>query len=137
MRLIGDVRKSGKRPPPKMRDKEFDFRPRDLRGGWFKNNIKNLNPTCLFSTSLFFQMVVPPLLFSDHSSTVTLSGSTDIKKSPPSVYIKAFNKHILSRMGINVQYNIVKEGFHPMSDGKCEIKVQPMKEKIKPINFTG
>ena len=42
-----------------------------------------------------------------------MQGVTDIKNSASSVFIKAFNKHILLKMGIDVEYNIIEEGYEP------------------------
>jgi len=56
-------------------------------------------------------MVTPSLLFADKFSTIEIIGGTDVKWSPPSFHLYAFCKHFLTKMGINVNYEVKEGGY--------------------------
>lgn len=40
-------------------------------------------------------------------------------------------------MGINIDYSIIKGGYLPKGHGIAKISVNPLEDKIKPLNLTG
>ncbi len=56
-----------------------------------------------------------------------------MNKSPPSESVKRALVPLLSLMGIDIKYEITKDGFYPRGGGKAEITIKCLKEPLKPV----
>ncbi|GAB4543101.1 MAG: RNA 3'-terminal phosphate cyclase [Thermodesulfovibrionia bacterium] len=102
---------------------ELTFIPKQLRSGDYIFDIKTAG-----STSLVFQTLLPPLLFADAQSTITIKGGTHVPFSPPHHYVSEVFIPMLKRMGINVEASIERYGFYPKGGGCVRFIVSPVKE---------
>ena len=116
----------------KKKDLELIFKPSlQAKGGRLEADLG------FGAINLAFQMIVPSLLFATEQKILTISGTTDLKWAPPSIHMKAFTTHLLPKMGIDIEYTVRKGGFSNQKQGVAQVKIKPMKERIKPIDLTG
>ncbi|MBI4848716.1 MAG: RNA 3'-phosphate cyclase [Nitrospirae bacterium] len=107
---------------------ELVFIPGKIKPGNYLFDIKTAG-----STSLVFQTILPPLLFAESPSTVTIKGGTHVPMSPPYHYIAEVFLAMLKRIGINVGPSINKYGFYPKGGGEVSFKIFPL-EKLKDLS---
>ncbi|MBI5057178.1 MAG: RNA 3'-phosphate cyclase [Nitrospirae bacterium] len=107
---------------------ELAFIPGKIKPGEYCFDIKTAG-----SSSLVFQTILPPLLFAEGPSTVTIKGGTHVPMSPPYHYIAEVFLAMLKRTGINVEPSINKYGFYPKGGGEVSFKISPV-ENIKGLN---
>ncbi len=75
------------------------------------------------STSLLLQAILPPLVFANKESRITLTGGTHVPFSPPYHYISGVFIPMLSRLGIKIQASILQYGFYPKGGGRISVEV--------------
>jgi RNA 3'-terminal phosphate cyclase (ATP) len=85
------------------------------------------------SISLVAQTLLPPLLFADSPSRITIKGGTHVPFSPTYHYISEVFIPMLHEIGIKVEPCLSKYGFYPKGGGETVFRVFPA-GKIKGIN---
>lgn len=87
------------------------------------------------STVLVCQTILPVLMLSDKSSTVTLEGGTHNGMSPSLSFLEQSFLPVLKSMGVNCKLSTSKLGFYPAGGGKWQIMIEPTK-KLVPVHLT-
>ena len=82
-------------------------------------------------------MIAPALLFGKAKAVVEVIGGTDVKWSLPSFAQFALCKHVLPKMGINIDYKVLKGGYYPRGNGQVKITTTPLSTPIQPITLKG
>jgi RNA 3'-terminal phosphate cyclase (ATP) len=99
---------------------ELVFEPARVKGGDYLFDIGTAG-----STSLLLQALLPPLIYTDTGSSITLKGGTHVPFSPPFHYIRDVFVPILGRTGIRLKARIESCGFYPRGGGRIDIDVYP------------
>lgn len=105
------------------------FKPVERRCGDFTFDIGTAG-----SVSLVIQAILPVLLFSDCSSRVTIKGGTNVPMSPPIDYMIHVFTYNLRHFGVNVDIKLHRRGHYPRGGGLVELRVNPVKQPLTPIN---
>ena len=101
---------------------ELEFEPGKIRSGNYFFDIKTAG-----SSSLVFQTLLPPLIFVDKPSSITIKGGTHVPFSPTYHYIAEIFFPVLNRIGIKVESSIKRYGFYPKGGGEVSFKIYPAK----------
>ena len=75
------------------------------------------------STSLVLQTVLPPLLFADGISQVTVHGGTHVAWSPPYHYLAEVFLPVAERMGIACTLTLERWGWYPHGGGTVHAEI--------------
>ncbi len=102
---------------------ELTFIPERMKAGDYYFDIKTAG-----SSSLVFQTLLPPLIFADGESRITISGGTHVPFSPPYHYISEVFIPMLRRLGIKIDASIEKYGFYPKGGGRVRFMIMPVRE---------
>ncbi|MBI4681781.1 MAG: RNA 3'-terminal phosphate cyclase [Nitrospirae bacterium] len=78
------------------------------------------------SCSLVFQTLLPPLIFSDGPSNITITGGTHVPFSPTYDYISDVFLPMLNRTGIKAASSIARYGFYPKGGGEVSFRIHPV-----------
>lgn len=105
------------------------FTPKNLHGVELHLDIGTAG-----STILVLQTILPALLLADEPSTVTLTGGTHVPLAPSFDYLQRVFLPILSRMGAQVNAELIQPGFISKVEGQMRVKVNPVK-KLKPLHI--
>jgi RNA 3'-terminal phosphate cyclase (ATP) len=117
--LISDAKAHG----AEVGSTEMTFEPGDPVPGDYYFDIGTAG-----STSLLLQAVLPPLVFAEAPSRVTLAGGTHVPFSPPYHFISEVFLPTLAGLGIEVAASIERYGFYPKGGGKISVAVQPCRK---------
>jgi len=77
------------------------------------------------SISLLFQSVMPLCYLADESFSVTVEGGTDVKWSPPTLYLEKVAVPVLQRFGVDIEVATGRHGFYPDGGGRARLDVAP------------
>lgn len=99
------------------------FRPRRLRTGQYSFAIGTAG-----SCTLVLQTLLPALLTLNSTSTVTVSGGTHNKGSPPFDFLQRAFLPLLARMGANVMIDLTRHGFYPRGGGEIRVSVESINQ---------
>ncbi|MDR4498161.1 MAG: RNA 3'-phosphate cyclase [Candidatus Scalindua sp.] len=105
------------------------FVPQKIKPGSYIFDIKTAG-----SISLVAQTLIPPLLFADKPSLLTIKGGTHVPFCPIYNYISEVFIPMLKRIGIRVKPSFSRYGFYPKGGGEAVFRILPA-EKIKSLNF--
>ncbi len=108
---------------------KIKFIPGDIQSGDFVFDIGTAG-----SISLVLQALLPVLAFSKKQMHITIKGGTAVPLSPPIVYLEKVLFPILSRMGFNIEMQIIRHGFYPKGGGIVNIITSPV-SYLKPITL--
>jgi RNA 3'-terminal phosphate cyclase (ATP) len=108
---------------------ELIFTPEKISPGTYLFDIKTAG-----SSSLVLQTLLPPLIFADKPSHVTLMGGTHVPFSPPFHYIADVYLPMLNRIGIKGESSIKKYGFYPRGGGEVGFRISPS-SKIRGLHL--
>ena len=106
-----------------LRSNELEFTPGEVKGGKYKFDIQSAG-----SATLIFQALLPVLLFAEKESEVEVRGGTANPLAPPALEIKEVFLYFLKKAGIEVEFEILEEGFYPKGGGRIKFKVNPVKK---------
>jgi len=101
----------------------LSFTPERIKAGDYLFDIKTAG-----SCSLVLQTILPPLIFADKPSFITIKGGTHVPFSPIYHYISEVFLPMLGRIGIKVESSINKYGFYPKGGGEIRLKTFPVRE---------
>ncbi|XP_060880160.1 RNA 3'-terminal phosphate cyclase [Metopolophium dirhodum] len=116
---------------------ELTFQPKTLKLGNFNLNV---NSQTAASIPLMIQSALPVAIFSNHNSSITMKGGTDVSFAPSMDYVKKVLFPIYKLFGVHCEALINKRGFYPKGRGEVVLTVNPVTEYLKPIeiiNFGG
>jgi RNA 3'-terminal phosphate cyclase (ATP) len=99
---------------------ELSFFPCEVKAGDYSFDVGTAG-----STLLVLQTLLPPLLFSETGSTVTLTGGTHVPFSPSYHYIAGVFLPALAKLGVTVHLSIESYGFYPRGGGKIRAEIRP------------
>lgn len=77
------------------------------------------------SISLLFQSVMPLSFLADEAFSVTVEGGTDVKWSPPTLYLEEVAIPVLERFGAEIDVATGRHGFYPDGGGRARLDVDP------------
>ncbi|WP_146535168.1 RNA 3'-terminal phosphate cyclase [Rubripirellula reticaptiva] len=100
--------------------RELTFTPGTVRGGEYRYQVGSAG-----SAVLVAQTVLPALMMSDASSTVTVGGGTHASWAPPFDFFERCFLPLVSQMGANVTASISAHGFYPAGGGEITVGVNP------------
>ena len=106
------------------------FKPQERLCGDFEFDIGTAG-----STTLVIQAILPVLLFSDCQSRVVIRGGTDVSKSPPVDYMRYVFAYNIKHFGVNIDISLKRRGHYPRGGGLVELRVTPMRDKLRPIDI--
>ena len=96
------------------------FEPGEPAGGDYRFEIGTAG-----ATPLVLQALLPPLLFADARSHVSLSGGTHVPISPTFHFVQKVFLAFLSEIGIEARASIRTYGFYPRGGGEIEADIMP------------
>mmetsp|Transcript_14001 Transcript_14001/g.16683 ORF Transcript_14001/g.16683 Transcript_14001/m.16683 type:complete len:460 (+) Transcript_14001:30-1409(+) len=77
------------------------------------------------AVTLILQAALPPLVFAAKRNTeIRLLGGTNVDFSPPIDHFELVILPLLKKMGIDIDYNLIKRGFVPKGGGEVSICAQ-------------
>jgi RNA 3'-phosphate cyclase len=106
-----------------------EFSPHEIKGGTFHFDILTAG-----STTLVLQACIPPSLFAEEKTELTITGGTDVKWSPPIDYFRFVFSPLLHKMGADVSIVTLKRGHYPKGGGEIKAVVKPT-DKLLPLNL--
>ncbi len=86
------------------------------------------------SITLLLQALLPPLIFGPKKIKLTIKGGTDVAWSCPADYYAHVLLPQLERFA-NIKFSIQKRGYYPKGGGVCEIKINPLFQKVETIDL--
>lgn len=118
--VIGDTLGSG----------ELFFTPKTIKAGDYEFHIGSAG-----STMLVFQTLLPALLLQNNSSTISIYGGTHNPLAPTADFITHAFIPTLNKMGIQIDFELLKAGFAPIGGGAVKVTIHPW-ENILPFSTT-
>jgi RNA 3'-terminal phosphate cyclase (ATP) len=111
--------------------REFVFRPGGLiAGGEYDWDIGTAGSTTLLALS-----ILPLAAFADRAFRATVTGGLFQDFAPSSYHVQHALLPLLGRMGLEVRIAMVRPGYLPAGQGRLEIRVQPVRETLRPIQL--
>lgn len=101
----------------------LDFKPGPVTPGDYRFAVGTAG-----SATLVLQTVLPALLTSSGSSTLTLEGGTHNPLAPPFDFLEKSFIPLIQRMGPSVELELKRPGFYPAGGGRFHARVQPAKQ---------
>lgn len=102
----------------------------EIRGGYYEWDIGTAG-----STTMLAMTILPVACFASKPLHVRISGGLFQDFAPSAFHMKFVLFPLLKRMGIEVELNIIRPGYVPKGGGIIEVKINPIKERIKPIQL--
>lgn len=99
---------------------ELTFRPDEIRPDRYEVDIGTAG-----SISLLFDTVLPLALAVDEPLTVTATGGTDVKWSPPMDFYRRAKLPLLQNWGLNASIECHRHGFYPAGGGRATLHLEP------------
>jgi RNA 3'-terminal phosphate cyclase (ATP) len=110
---------------------EIRFEPRGgVKAGHYEWDIGTAG-----STTLLVMTLLPAAGFSPGAVSFNLSGGLFQDFAPSAYHMQYVLFPMLRSMGISAELNIIRPGYVPRGGGIVEVKVEPVRGKLKPINL--
>ena len=110
---------------------EIWFKPGGgVKGGHYEWDIGTAGSTTLLTMTL-----LPAACFSQESISFKISGGLFQDFAPSAYHMQYVLFPVLRSMGITAELNITRPGYVPRGGGIIEVRVEPVKGKIKPIRL--
>jgi len=77
------------------------------------------------STTLLFDSLLPLASVLESQLSVTVTGGTDVKWSPPLEYVRRVKLPLLQRFGLTASCEVDRRGFYPDGGGRMTLHVAP------------
>jgi len=110
---------------------EVEFEPRRISGGSYRFDIGSAG-----SITLVLQSLLLVAAFSDKPVELRLTGGTDVPWSPTYDYFKNVFLYHLSRVGYNVELELIRRGHYPKGGGEVIARVADPPRGFKHINLS-
>jgi RNA 3'-terminal phosphate cyclase (ATP) len=105
------------------------FTPESPRGGDVAVDV-----TTAGSVTLVCDAVLPLATVLDEELSLTVTGGTDVKWSPPLEYLRRVKLPLLERAGLAAAVQVDRRGFYPVGGGAVTLDVGP--SRLDPIRLT-
>jgi RNA 3'-terminal phosphate cyclase (ATP) len=109
---------------------ELNFVPGKTMPGNYIFDIKTAG-----SCTLVFQTLLPPLIFGEKPSIITIKGGTHVPLSPTYHYLTEVLFPMLRKVGVPVDSTIYTYGFYPKGGGEVSFTVHPVSQ-VKGLNLS-
>ena len=108
---------------------EFILRPgKRIEVGKFSWDIGSAGSSIMLALT-----VIPLALFADAPSTYKIIGGIFQDFAPSAYHLKYVLLPILRSMGADLDLEIIRPGYVPQGKGEIEVKVVPLRKKLKPL----
>jgi len=108
---------------------EIVYRPgKQINGGKYSWDIGTAG-----STTMLAQTILPLACFASSSSYYKITGGLFQDFAPAAHHLQYVVIPLLTKMGIHVEFNIVRPGYFPKGGGIIELEVKLVKNTINPI----
>lgn len=108
--------------------KEIFFSPKEIKSGTFVFDIKTAG-----SATMLAMTIIPAGLFARGPSSYLIKGGLFQDFAPSAFHLKHVFLPLLERMGAQVKIRIIRPGYVPKGGGEIEIKIEPLRKKLKPL----
>lgn len=112
-----------------LHSRKLTFIPGEIRAGTYLFDIKTAG-----AATLVLAAILPPLLFADRPSEVTVTGGTHVPFSPPYHYFEEVFLSALAWMGAGVEISLERWGWYPEGGGAIRLRITPA-TKLHNINL--
>jgi RNA 3'-phosphate cyclase len=99
---------------------EVTFRPGPIEGGEHRFDVGTAG-----SITLLAQALLPVLIHARGSSTVRLTGGTDVRGAPPLDYLRFVLLPLVARCGVDARIELVRRGYYPRGGGEVVLAARP------------
>ncbi|WP_123537595.1 RNA 3'-terminal phosphate cyclase [Halosimplex salinum] len=96
------------------------FEPGRIGGGRYEADIGTAG-----SVSLLFDTFLPLATRIDEPLSITATGGTDVKWSPPLAYYREVKLPLLRRFGLAAAVEVDRTGFYPVGGGRATLRLWP------------
>jgi RNA 3'-terminal phosphate cyclase (ATP) len=111
---------------------EIWFRPGGrVKGGHYEWEIGTAGSTTLLAMTL-----LPAACFSQGTISFKISGGLFQDFAPSAYHMQYVLFPLLEKMGITAELNVIRPGYVPRGGGIIEVRAEPVRDKLKPINLT-
>lgn len=111
--------------------REIRFTPGgEMKGGKYQWDIGTAGSTTMLAMAL-----LPLACFAQRASTFRISGGLFQDFAPSAYHMGHGLFPLLRQMGVRVELEIVRPGYVPRGGGIIELKVEPVKEKLKAVRW--
>jgi RNA 3'-terminal phosphate cyclase (ATP) len=97
-----------------------EFEPGAVRGGEVAAGVSTAG-----STTLLVDTLSPLAVALEDPLSVTLTGGTDVKWSPPCDYLREVKLPVLRSVGLDADLAVRRRGFYPVGGGRLDLTVRP------------
>ena len=104
------------------------FAPGKINGGNYEVDIGTAG-----SISLFLQCLMPALMHAPGTSSIKITGGTDVQWSPSIDYMRFVTLFALKMMGYECELRLIRRGYYPRGGGCVEAIISP--SNLKKIDF--
>ncbi|MFC7045406.1 RNA 3'-terminal phosphate cyclase [Halobacteriaceae archaeon GCM10025711] len=110
------------------RSREVVFRPSSVQGGDYVVDVRTAG-----SVTLLFDTLLPLAVELSEPLTVTATGGTDVRWSPPMDYYRHVKLPLLRRFGLDASVSVERRGFYPAGGGRATLTLRP--SSLAPIEL--
>lgn len=107
-----------------LHSQQLEFFPQAIQAGHYEFNIGTAG-----STMLVLQTLLPALLLQDKPSRISIQGGTHNPMAPTADFIQQCFLPAISKIGINVEFEVEQAGFFPIGGGKVTATIQPWQNR--------
>lgn len=112
-----------------LRSRKVHLAPGALTGGKYRFDIGTAG-----SISLVLQALLPVMIASVGTTTVTVRGGTDVRQAPPIDYLRNVLLPLVARMGIQAEFDVIRRGYYPRGGGEVRVSLVPGRpSRLKPL----
>ncbi|KAB1197336.1 MULTISPECIES: RNA 3'-terminal phosphate cyclase [Haloferax] len=87
------------------------------------------------STTLVSETLLPVAVAIDDPLTLTVTGGTDVRWSPPADYLRYVKRPLCSAFGVSFDVDVLRRGFYPAGGGRLAVRIDPAKPT--PVDLLG
>ena len=106
----------------------FEFDPDAVIGGTHEQDVGTAG-----SLTLVFDAILPLAQRIEKSTTVVVSGGTDVKWSPPFDYYRHVKLPVVRSLGLQATTTLDRRGFYPSGGGRAALTIEP--STIEPLDL--
>ncbi|KAB1186769.1 MULTISPECIES: RNA 3'-terminal phosphate cyclase [Haloferax] len=77
------------------------------------------------STTLVSETLLPVAVALDDSLTLTVTGGTDVRWSPPADYLRYVKRPLCATFGVSFDVDVNRRGFYPAGGGRLAVRIDP------------
>lgn len=109
---------------------ELVFEPGPVRPGDYSFSVGTAGSCCLV-----FQTVLPALMVASGPSRLLLGGGTHNPMAPPFHFVQRCFAPLLARLGVGIDLQLRRLGFHPAGGGVFAAEVAPPAAQLQPFDL--